>query len=485
MLRRTFLHCLVAAVLAATLTPPAMAQPGSAPDRVPVFIGFSHMPGTSEEALVRALGGDVKYRYWIVPAIAATLPEPAIQALQANPSVVRIEPVIEAYAVGEYTWGVARIGAPLVHEASDFGANVNVAVIDSGVDYTHPDLSLNYKDGYDFVNDDVDPMDDHGHGTHVAGTIAAATCPGVGVAPSANIYALKVLSASGSGDYADIVAAIQWCTENDIDIANLSLGSKGDPGVTVQQACDTAYAAGVLIVAAAGNEGRPNGKGDTVIYPARYNSVIAVAASDSSDRRASFSSTGPDVELIAPGVSILSTIPNDAYASWSGTSMASPHVAGAAALVWAAVPTLSNEGVRTLLASTSEDLGLDSTQQGWGLVRADWAWALAIGYEPDPEPDPDPEPEPGELTIDQFDVTNTSNPAWVRATVVWQVSGADLASVTTDMLIDSRVVDSVTSSVSGSSASGTHELKTREKGTYMIRLTVTDSNSSIEEKKPL
>lgn len=470
MLRRTFLHGLVAAFLAATFTPPAMAQPGNAPERVPVFIGFSNMPGNSEEALVRALGGDVKYRYWIVPAIAATLPEPAIQALQANPSVVRIEPVIEAYAVGDYTWGVARIGAPLVHGASYFGANVNVAVIDSGVDYTHSDLWWNYHGGYDFVNDDDYPMDDHGHGTHVAGTIAAYNYPGVGVAPRASIYALKVLSASGSGDYADIVAAIQWCVTNDIDIANLSLGSKGDPGVTVQEACDNAYTAGVLVVAAAGNEGRPNGKGDTVIYPARYDSVIAVAASDSSDRRASFSSTGPAVELIAPGVGILSTIPNDGYASWSGTSMASPHVAGVAALAW----TGSNTQVRTILQDTAQNLGLSTDQQGYGLVRADWA--LAIGYEPDPEPDP----EPGELSIDRFDVTNTSNPAWARATVDWAVSGNELQRLTIEMLLDGTTVDLIEPHVSGLTASGTNELRHRRgAGTYTIRLTVTDSTDTI------
>jgi subtilisin len=357
---------------------------------VPVLIGLRHMPRVSDEALVRAHGGRVKYRYSIVPAMAASIPPQAVAALQAHPAVVRVEPDVEAYAVaGEYPWGVVRIGAQSVHSLTPpvLGTGVRVAVIDSGVDATHPDVAANCRGGWDFVNRDDDPADDNGHGTHVAGTIAAVWNGSgvVGVAPQTDLYALKVLGASGSGRYSDIIAAVNWCVTNtdgiEIDIANLSLGSSGDPGATVKEAFDRAYGYGVLIVAAAGNSGRSSGLGDNVIYPARYDSVVAVAAADSLDRRASFSSTGPAVELIAPGVAVYSTIPGG-YAMYNGTSMAAPHVTGAAALVWAAHPDWDNVLVRTALAGTAEDLGLAPKQQGYGLVRADLAVAVTGGREP-------------------------------------------------------------------------------------------------------
>jgi subtilisin len=384
---------LLAAVL--IIAPSAAAQPpaGNAAERIPVFIGFRSTPGASEQALVRAHGGLVKYSYTIVPAIAAWLPEQAVQALQANPAVVLIEPVIEAYAVDfqaelDNTWGVKRIGGGIVHDTGYLGTGVKVAVIDSGVDYTHPDLQGNYvpTGSYDFVNDDEYPMDDAGHGTHVAGTIAALRngTGVVGAAPAVQIYALKVLGADGSGTYDDIIAAVNHCVAKGFCIANLSLGSSQDPGIIVQTAFDNAYDAGLLIVASAGNSGKPTGRGDNVGYPARYDSVIAVAASSSSDIRASFSSTGPAVELTAPGVAVNSTKLGGGYVEFNGTSMASPHVAGAAALVWAADLDLSNAAVRAILAGTAQDLGVlgRDSLYGYGLVRAD----LAVQAVAPPEP---------------------------------------------------------------------------------------------------
>ncbi len=151
---------------------------------------------------------------------------------------------------------------------------------------------------------------------------------------------------------------------------------------TLQDACDAAYDLGYLLVAAAGNSGNNPGRGDNVGYPARYGSVVAVAASDDSYRRARWSSTGPDLELIAPGVSILSTLLGDTYGTASGTSMASPHVAGAAALAWAANPALANVDIRTILQLTAEDLGLALNHQGHGLARADLAVELALQLAP-------------------------------------------------------------------------------------------------------
>jgi len=345
-------------------------------ERVPVFIGFRQTPGPSEQALVRSHGGAIKYSYHLVPAIAASIPEPAIQGLMRNPNVTYIEPVIKVYAVDDElddSWGVKRIGAGAVHDGDNKGTGVKVAIIDSGIDYTHPDLAANYAGGKDFVNGDDDPMDDDGHGTHVAGTVAAVDDDSgvVGVAPEAELYALKVLGADGSGDYSDIIAALQWAVNNGIQVTNNSYGSSGDPGITVEDAFDKAAAADILNICAAGNNGNPSGRGDNVIYPARYASCIAVAATDQDDKRARFSSTGPDVELAAPGVDILSTYIGGGYATGDGTSMAAPHVAGTAALAIAAGIT----DVRGALVSTADDLG-DSgwdTKYGYGLVDADEA----------------------------------------------------------------------------------------------------------------
>jgi len=354
-------------------------EKGGPPDGlVKVLIGFKEKPGAAQQALVKGVGGKIKYTYHIVDAIAASIPEKAIEALQKNPNVTHVELDVKVYALDaelDNSWGVKRIGSGFVHDDDNKGTGVNIAIIDSGIDYTHPDLDDNYAGGYDFVNDDNDPMDDDGHGTHVAGTVAAEDNGSgvVGVAPEASLYALKVLDSGGSGYFSDIIKALEWCMSNDIQVTNNSYGSSGDPGITVEEAFNNAYNAEIIHVAAAGNSGNPPGKGDNVGYPAAYDSVIAVAATDQSDERARWSSTGPDVELAAPGVSIYSTYIGG-YSTLSGTSMASPHVAGVAALVIAS--GISDAMVvRTKLQETADDLGATGwdSQFGYGLVDADEA----------------------------------------------------------------------------------------------------------------
>ncbi|MHC4215982.1 MAG: S8 family peptidase, partial [Planctomycetota bacterium] len=371
---KTFILILSCLIIVSVISVTMQAQPAETPpglNRVPVLIGFDKTPGPSEQALVRSNGGRIKYSYHLVPAIAASMPQAAIKGLLHNPNVTNAEPDIEVFAVDtelDNSWGVKRIGAGDAHDAGNKGSGIKVAVIDSGVDTSHPDLAGNYVGGYDFVNDDDDPMDDYGHGTHVAGTIAAEDngVGAVGVAPEADLYALKVLSSSGSGYYSDVIAALQWAVDNDIEVTNNSYGSSGSPGTTVKAAFDNAEAAGVLNVCAAGNSGNSSGIGDKVIYPARYDSCIAVAGTDQADNRVSFSSTGPDVELAAPALSIYSTVLGGGYGNKSGTSMASPHVAGAAALFIA--DGVSN--VRSALQSTAEDLGDPGWDPhfGYGLV---------------------------------------------------------------------------------------------------------------------
>jgi hypothetical protein len=367
-------------------------------ERVNVLIGFNQIPTAAEEALVHAAGGRVKYRYHLVPAIAASLPSSAIDALRRNPRVNRIEPDIEIHAIDfelDNAWGVKHIGSGTVHDRGNKGAGVNVAVIDSGADYTHPDLDGNYMGGYDFVNGDHDPMDDAGHGTHVSGTVLAEDdgVGVVGVAPQARLYALKVLNASGSGSFSNVIAALQWAVDNNIEVTNNSYGSSQNPGGIVQDAFDNSAAAGIIHIAAAGNSGNPKGKGNSVEWPGRYDSVVAVAATDSSDQRASFSSSGDQVEIAAPGVGINSTRLGGGYTLNSGTSMASPHVAGVAALVIASGITdqdgdgLIHNEVRQQLTLTADDLGDPGrdTLYGFGLVNADLAAAPSGPVNASPE----------------------------------------------------------------------------------------------------
>jgi subtilisin family serine protease len=367
-------------------------EKGGTPDGlVKVLIGFKEKPGPAEQAIVKGAGGKIKYTYKLIPAIAASIPEVAIEALKKNPNITNIEFDSEVYALDaelDNSWGVKRIGAGFVHDGNNKGARIKIAIIDTGIDYSHPDLDGNYIGGYDFVNSDDDPMDDDGHGTHVAGIIAAEdnNIGVVGVAPEAKLYALKVLDDTGSGYMSDVVLAIQWATDpNDdgsasdrLDIINMSLG--GQKNIFLEWACNLAYLDGLLLVAAAGN-------GGSVIYPAAYDSVISVSATDRDDALASFSSTGKQVELAAPGVNINSTLPGNEYSgeTWSGTSMASPHVAGTAALVWKANPTWSNDEVRTQLQETAEDLGAVGwdSKYGYGLVDADEA--AGLGNQPSSE----------------------------------------------------------------------------------------------------
>lgn len=449
---------------------PGLAMTGNPSYLHKVFVGFRERPGNPEEALVVTAGGRVKYRYTLVPAIAATVPESAIEGLLRSPKVSYVELDDLVYAIDaelDNSWGVKRIGAGSVHDGGNKGQGVKVAIIDSGIDYTHPDLSANYAGGYDFVNKDNDPFDDNGHGTHVAGTVAAVdnNAGVVGAASEAWLYALKVLSAGGSGNYSDIVAALQWAVDNGIEITNNSYGSSTNPGTTVEQAFDNAYNAGLLHVAAAGNSGNSTGTGDNVIYPARYASVIAVAATDKTDKRASFSSTGTTVELAAPGVSINSTVPGGGYASWNGTSMASPHVAGTAALVVAGGVTDSNNNgrindeVRQILTTTADDLGSAGRDPwyGFGLVNA----LAATGTVP---------PAPATMMVKSITYAESGRDLLITVSVV-DASGNPIAgaSVSINLFRNGAFVSSSTG-ITGANGTITFRRKNATKGCYETRV---------------
>ena len=458
----------------------------SSSSRVDVFIGFNQIPGNSEQALVRAFGGEISHSYHLVPAVAASVPESAIKGLLNNPRVAYVEPDGTVYAIDaelDNTWGVKRIGSGTVHDSGNTGTGVKVAIIDSGIDYTHSDLGVNFAGGYDFVNNDSDPMDDNGHGTHVAGTVAAIKNGAgvVGVAPAASLYGLKVLNSSGSGSFSNVIAALQWAVDNGIQVTNNSYGSGSDPGATTRAAFDNSAAVGIYHAAAAGNSGNCGGKGNNIGYPARYDSVVAVAATNQSDSRPCFSSTGPAVELSAPGVSVNSTQLGGGYVEYNGTSMASPHVAGAAALVIAAGITdangngLINDEVRQVLNDTAEDLGDAGrdNKYGWGLVSAAAAVAAIGPVEP---------PAPTVTVVLSTDKTNYASGTDTTATftaIVTDENGGAISGL--DALVFATTLNSVAVAVTFTETTtlgtytGSLDVLGLADGTYTLETIVTDT----------
>ena len=281
-------------------------------------------------------------------------------------------------------WGIDRVDANVAHDEGETGEGVDVAIVDGGIDDTHPDLEGNLADpGSDgnhkaWVECEGEDCnypwsDDGGHGTHVAGTVAATDGADgvVGVAPEATLHALKVCSAAGGCRTSHIAKAIRHAADQGWDVVNLSLGSP-QRSPALQAAGQYALEAGVLLVASAGNRGEP----DSVGYPAAYDEFIAVSATDIEDEIADFSSTGPEVELAAPGKGVCSAI-IDGYDVNDGTSMAAPHVTGAAAQLMA--NGYSNTEAREQLLDAAEDIGEDGDEQGDGLVDV----AAALGYDSD------------------------------------------------------------------------------------------------------
>jgi len=263
------------------------------------------------------------------------------------------------------------------------GKGVKVGVLDSGIDTTHSKLLV--KGGYcalpkaECAAGTVPYADDLGHGTHVAGILAAqkASNGTLGVAPGVELYAIKSINQYDSGTTADIIAGVEWAINNNMNVLNMSITTnRDDPALKLM--LEKAYAKGMILVAAAGNEEFGDNK-DSVQYPAKYPTVIAVTAVTSNKERFLEASMGPEVELAAPGVDIFSTYPRaldddgkkDGYYELSGTSMAAPHVSGIAALLKERFPDLTNVRLRSLLANTAEDLGAKGRdrQFGYGLVR--------------------------------------------------------------------------------------------------------------------
>lgn len=350
----------------------------------------------AQEQLVAHAGGVKIKKLDLINGMAVYLPSKAAErALGSASGVLRVdddvavEALVSANAKGGkpapaqpsqvLPWGIDRINADLAW-ATSAGTDIKVAVLDTGIDLTHPDLVANVAGGYNAISPLKSAQDDNGHGTHVAGIIAAEnnTIGVVGAGPQIGLYAVKVLDRRGSGYLSDIVKGLDWAVANEMQVVNMSLGTSSNV-LSFHEAVQRAHNAGIVLVAAAGND-----YGGAVNYPAAYSEVIAVSATDSADNLAYFSSVGPEVDLAAPGVSILSTYKGKTYKTLSGTSMASPHVAGVAALVLTGavgVYDLDGDGlwdpqeVQNKLEATAEDLGAlgRDAQFGAGLVRADQA----------------------------------------------------------------------------------------------------------------
>jgi subtilisin len=277
-------------------------------------------------------------------------------------------------AAQDAPWGIERIGASAVHDDGVTGSGADVAIVDSGIDSDHPDLAPNLGEGYAVEECDGfdcnEPWDDdHSHGTHCAG-IANAADNGrgvVGVSTSATLHGVKVMTKEGRGSGAGVAEGIKWAADRGHEVISMSLGAT-EPSSIVRDAVSYATEQGSLVVAAAGNEGPCI---DCVHYPGAYEEAIAVGATNSDDELSEFSSTGPEVEIAAPGTEITSTVIDGEYRTHSGTSMATPHVAGAAALL--AARGLSNAEIRERLAESAEDLGYDDRETGAGLLNVDAA----------------------------------------------------------------------------------------------------------------
>ncbi len=282
----------------------------------------------------------------------------------------RIEPgektTVAKSVLEEELWNLSMIGAYYAQRVSQ-GEGVNVAIIDTGVDYNHKELKDNFglNKGYDFVRGTKDPFDYNGHGTHVAGTIAGRN---TGIAYKSRLFALRILDENGFGSEFNLIKALEYCIDNEIDLINMSLGSQY-ASTALEEICNLASKKAIL-VAAAGNEGKYLPE-----YPAAFgDSVISVAAINENKQHSYFSNLHETVDICAPGEMIYSSIPNNKYDSYSGTSMATPHITGSLALALSITkdPSFLEEIMKSSAEKLNQEFDFPKEYAfGFGLIRVD------------------------------------------------------------------------------------------------------------------
>jgi serine protease len=275
-----------------------------------VLVGFATAPGAAEIALIQSLGGKVTHQYKYIPVLAATIPASQLSALAAAAGVAYVEDDHQVRALSSakgkqvMDYGVRLIEAPAAWSLGSRGQGVKVGIFDSGVALNHPDLSV--SGGIDLVGDGWGYDDCNGHGTHVAGIVAARDNGNhtVGVAPRAEIYAMRLLNCEGSGAFSDMIRGLEWAIDNGMQVVNMSFGTVLPTVLSeaADAALEAAYQRGIVLVGASGNEGTPH-----IGYPAAHPAVIAVGATDDEDRLASFSQFGTEQDLTAPGVNNLAS----------------------------------------------------------------------------------------------------------------------------------------------------------------------------------
>jgi thermitase len=316
-----------------------------------------------------------------------------VRRLLDDPSVEYAEPNYILHALptipndGYYTWqwGMEKIQAPSAWDITTGASNIIIAIVDTGVDLDHPDLDAKVVAGYDFVNNDNNPQDDNGHGTHCAGIAAAETNNNTGVAGvswGAKIMPVKVLDDTGSGLLSWVISGIIYAADNGAKVINLSLGGEGNCQASIQDAITYAHNRGALVVAAMGNCADPAtyqlycSEFNPIIFPASCERVVAVGATDSNDNRASFSGYRDYIDVAAPGVGIYSTWPwLNGYRTLDGTSMAAPHVSGLAALIWSVAPGYTPDQVEQIIKQSADDVNSNTypgkdDYLGWGRINA-------------------------------------------------------------------------------------------------------------------
>ncbi|HET6312958.1 MAG TPA: S8 family serine peptidase [Chloroflexia bacterium] len=432
----TLLSFIVAFVVAFS---PSMAQTrSSAPDtgKGRVDLSAPAVPGqfvvkfrdgisdSAREVAITSLGGRFFDRIEAQDVDAVEFPalakgssleatEAILNALKQNPNVEYVEPNYiystsftpnDPGRTQQYAWN--NIQAYSAWDVTQGSSSVVIAIVDTGIQRNHPDLDAKIVAGYDYVQNDTAPDDGNGHGTHVAGTSAAETNNGIGGAgtcPNCRLMPVRVLDNSGSGTLVNVANGINFAANNGAKSINLSLGGSGS--TTLQNAVDNAWNRGAFLACAAGNS---NTSSTASAYPAAYPNCFAIASTTSSDARSSFSNYGSWVEVAAPGSSIYSTWLNSGYNTISGTSMATPHVAGLAGLL--ASQGLTNSQIRTRICNTADRIS--GTGSLWTCGRIN-AYRAVTGSGGTPTPTPTPPPGGTERIVNGGFESGTS--PWVQS----------------------------------------------------------------------